>query len=158
MKGWFSSVAGLVLLSVSLLVSGCGILPRTAEVDPGIVSDMRGIGKVLAETKTKSTWRGLTTVSQVAIVDVGGTNTGDALHRATELLRERGWVVVAQGRSDWVVMTSREWGEARLAANSLEFIESTGDLDPAEQKAILQARKSAGSNAPVVLEANPADP
>ncbi|WP_152990361.1 hypothetical protein [Sphaerimonospora mesophila] len=144
----------VVLLFVLLLLPGCRseLFPKTLRVGPGIVQEVRSIGKVLLEKTDEDTWDGITTVTEILVIDVGSLRAREALEKAGNLLRERGWVISAQRLPDWVQMESGEWENVLLSIEGLEFYDSTEGLGPKERKAVNDPGGQVMSEGVVILK------
>lgn len=152
-----SSALAKALLCALLLLTGCRseLFPQELRVDPTVISDIRSIGKVLGETTIKDTWDGTTTITEILIIDVGTSDTQQALSKAVNILQKRKWTVSAQRLPESVRMNSSEWKNIRLMIYGMDFFESSGESDPQLKKLIKDAQ--AKSEAPVVLELDRTD-
>lgn len=158
--GWFLALFCLFMLM------GCRseLFPTTLRVEPGVVSDMRGLGEVLAATQRDPSWDGETQVTEVLIIDVGTpasnatTTNWDAMltaeSTAIDRLRSRGWLVVGDKDRDATQMESSRWEDTVLSLLPLAFAD-TDDFDPQLIEAIKDARARGRSEALVALEASP---
>ncbi|MEV5897906.1 hypothetical protein [Nonomuraea fuscirosea] len=117
----------LAFTIVASLVTGCRswVFPATSRVAPELVADLRGTGRVLAATTTEWSWDGTTDVTDVLVLDVGGSSSRDALDRALGTLRARGWK--AEGSPDlWRTrLESDKWDDAYLTVEPLTNYEAT---------------------------------
>ncbi|MEO3796334.1 hypothetical protein ABGB14_39565 [Nonomuraea sp. B10E15] len=85
--------AAVAFALVASLATGCRseFLPSESRVAPELIADLRGTGRVLAATTTEWYWDGLTEITDILVVDVGGSSFREALDRALGILRARGW-------------------------------------------------------------------
>ncbi|MGW0063953.1 hypothetical protein ACWDTT_28960 [Streptosporangium sandarakinum] len=147
-----------MLLLCVLLISGCGswVFPgEELRVDPGVIRDIRNIGKVVAEAKVETPWDGTTTVTEVLIIDVGNSNAQRVIEKAVSLLQGIGWKIV--DRRLPVEMTSDKWENTVLGLEGIDFYRFDELEAPQVEKAIKDARVQAMSEALVVLELHPVD-
>ncbi|WP_347589857.1 hypothetical protein [Acrocarpospora sp. B8E8] len=155
---WVPAAMAVLLCSL-LLVAGCRseYFPRTVKADPGAVRELRDVGTVLEETRFEIAWDGLTTVSEVLIVDAGSSDTPEALGKAVEVLRKSGWEVTTDRLPEWVELTSAKWGNASVSMQGIDDYQYDELFDPQVGTAIKDARARAGTGALMVLEAYPSD-
>ncbi|WP_170991064.1 hypothetical protein [Herbidospora galbida] len=142
------------LLCAFLLVAACGteFFPITVRVDPDIVHDIRGIGKVLRETTDEATWENTTEISIVLVVDIGRPGPEGAVGTASGLLRKRGWEASVDGHPHSMWMESRKWPDTEIMVSGVEFYTSPPGLDPDAEKALRSAEAQTGSAGIVMLK------
>ncbi|GAA1012769.1 hypothetical protein Aple_014940 [Acrocarpospora pleiomorpha] len=151
------AVRSLALVGGMFLLAGCipGIFLRTERVDPGVLSDVRGIGKVVARTTTEYTWEGLTTITDVLVLDVGGVTGKQAVPRASERLVARGWTINIDRLPESVAMDSPEPENALVYIEGIAASESHNAADSKVLKMIQDLRTRPNPDGLVVVEAEP---
>ncbi|MEV7008186.1 hypothetical protein [Streptosporangium sp. NPDC051022] len=109
-----------ILLSVQLLFSGCGLVSEALRVDPAVLDDVRGIGKVLAEATTETPGQagGPDKMTNTFVIDVGGVNAQDSLKKARGILLAHKWVSAAEEPPGGVRVKSPAWEGAYLNVRS----------------------------------------
>jgi hypothetical protein len=132
-----------VLLSACLLVSGCGTrwFPDTLDADPGAISEVRDIGRKMAQTTKGYIYENTAQNMDTFILDVEASSFHEALNIAHRRLRQRGWVL--PGRVDEVLnddaisMESEKWGRTSVRIESLKSFEKYDiPWDPQTAKAL----------------------
>ncbi|MEV7007791.1 hypothetical protein [Streptosporangium sp. NPDC051022] len=98
-----------VFLGVQFLVAGCGLFYGTSRVDPAVLDEVRGIGRVLGEATVEGDYGAGAEVTDMLVIDVGGANGQEAADRADALLLEREWTVVARMPPHGTQMRSTIW-------------------------------------------------
>ena len=83
--------AALALSLVSSFATGCRseLFPSESRAAPELVTDLRGVGKVLAATTAEAHWDGHTEITDILVLDVGGSSFHDALDKVRGILRAR---------------------------------------------------------------------
>ncbi|MEU1878493.1 hypothetical protein ABZ470_14375 [Streptosporangium sp. NPDC020072] len=99
----------VVFLGACLLTSGCGVFSGKTQVDPAVLDEVRGIGKVLGEDTDEGDYGAGIEVTNLLVIDVGGVNGPDASRKARDLLSDRKWVVVREVAPEGVEMRSNAW-------------------------------------------------
>ena len=97
------------------LLSGYGSLlfPETIQASPENISEIRSIGKVVAETEESAHWKNTTQVWNILVINTEAVSIDDAMTTTISRLNGQGWKVVAN-QSDWTQMRSPRWGYALL--------------------------------------------
>lgn len=147
----------LLLYSLSLLLDlHSEFFPRTLRVDPGVVGEMRSIGKVLAEAEEEATWDGETRVAEILVIDVGSSSTEESINKAVSILRLRDWVVNYQNH-DSLSMASSKWGNVDLWIKGIEFFKPNpnGAFRSRVKKIIDNVQERHNSEALIVLSLDP---
>ncbi|MFF0572943.1 hypothetical protein ACFY19_17905 [Streptosporangium saharense] len=126
-------------------------------MSPDVVSDVGGIGRTLGRTTIQETWDGTTSITEVLIVDVGGSGTEEAFNEAINLLQRRQWVIGDQQAPEWAQMESTKWENVRLSLYGMEFVESSGESEPRLGNMIKEARAQAGSRTLLAVYLNLTD-
>ncbi|MEV4161461.1 hypothetical protein [Nonomuraea dietziae] len=121
-------------------------------VEQGAVSDVRAAGKVLAESKIETIWDGTTTVTDVLIVDVGGSNIAAAMTTVVDRLQKSGWKVLNRGSS--VQMASAKWTNTVLDIEGINTY-VYDELEAPRTGKIADARARVGAHVPLILELHP---
>ncbi|WP_204060248.1 hypothetical protein [Microbispora corallina] len=141
------------LIVVLLAASACSeLFPTTIRVDEGAISEVRTIGKVLAESETESTWDGVTSISKVLAIDIGDQGHADATTGAYKLLQKHGWLLSIDKHPQSIYMESHKWGHVGLMIKSVGYFDSHGGIDPDEDELVKDAFAKSNSNNMVVLE------
>ena len=139
-----------VFLSACLLASRCGLFkPEALRVDPGVLDDVRSIGKVLAEATTEGVaWERGTEITNRFVIDVGGVNASEALKKASDLLRKREREVVTEKIPEFVQMDSVAREDAHLTINA--FNPLNVGLSRRDKESDRKGARKAGSATPIV--------
>ncbi|GAA0982766.1 hypothetical protein GCM10009555_053220 [Acrocarpospora macrocephala] len=151
------AVRSLVLVISMFLLAGCipGIFPRTERVDPGVLSDVRGIGKVVAQATTEYTWEGLTTITDIVVLDVGDVTGEQAVPRASDSLVARGWTINIDRLPESMSMDSPAPENAKVYIEGITASESHNAADSKILKMIQDLRTQPNFEGLVVAEAEP---
>ncbi|MEU4579453.1 hypothetical protein [Nonomuraea sp. NPDC023979] len=104
-----------------LLSSGCRseFFPGESRAPSEVIAELRETGKVLGATTTEWYWDGHTDISDVIVVDVGGSSFRDALDRALGHLQGRGWKVTDPASSWRTRLVSGRWSGVSVAVEPL---------------------------------------
>ncbi len=145
----------LASLIVLFIIPGCGTqwFPKTIEADPDAISEVRGIGRKVAQTTTELVSENTTQKIDVLILDFGASDFINALSIAHDRLRQRGWVVTGRA-NDVINMKSKKWGQTSVVMKSLGSLQ---DYGVAQELQISKTLKSdrIESSAYVVLAITP---
>jgi hypothetical protein len=150
---------GMALAVGGLAISACGLWQSTARVDPGLVAEMRTLGRVVANTTSEWYYDGDHDIFAILVIDVGATDADRALDQVVERLELHGWKTSTSSRH-FVSMESRQW-PARIF---VEPLPSSGDpssdglnpeLDASNAKLFDGLRQQKGAGGYVVLTAEP---
>lgn len=104
----------MVLISACLLASGCMLSPSTLRVSPAALDNVRGIGKMLAETSTENATENGRQIENLLVIDVGATSDREALDKAANLLAARKWAIDGENRPTIVFMKHANWPDTHL--------------------------------------------
>lgn len=142
------------LFFVFLLV-GCRseLFPRESRVDPAALNDVRSVGRVLTQATTDEYYDGTTTIDEFLVIDAGGSSAADALGKASEALRNRGWNVKIARIPESVYLVSSKWKEVRVVILAIDNRKSfDGNPVPEAKKAIDDARALTKSDTLLVAQ------
>ncbi|MFI6485256.1 hypothetical protein ACIBH1_45610 [Nonomuraea sp. NPDC050663] len=141
-----------------VLVSACsGLWTSTARVDPGLVAELRTLGRVVAETTDEWYYDGEHDISVVLILD-GGSAEGDAFGQVVEALERRGWK--DSGPTGFVSMESAHRPETIYVEPFSSAMKPSSDgfnpkLDSANEALFDRLRLERGAAGYVVLKVEP---
>ncbi|MEU7833402.1 hypothetical protein [Nonomuraea sp. NPDC049129] len=130
----------LALFGVIILAAGCGS-PRTFQVAPAVLDNVRGIGSVVEETSSQAAVDGGIEITRTLVVDVEAADAKDALNAAVERLRKREWEILAENRPVKILMKSNKWDKAHLSIATLDPEKSETAPDPKIAEKILTKKK-----------------
>lgn len=146
-------MVAVAMLAVLLPVSGCGVFGGTLYVDPGVVDDMQNAGKALSHTRIKVIMEGRVAFDEIVILDMESPNSAAALSKASKNLQREGWKVIYQKLPEVVDLESARWEGTRLSLYSIDFVETSGKLEPQEKQIIQRARDKTDSGAIIFAQA-----
>jgi hypothetical protein len=131
-------------------VSGCGTLwffksTTVIKIDPAAVTDVRAIGRLVAQTTTDPYDQDTVQVVEILVLDVGASDFSEALTVARARLQQKGWNVSASG-DIIVTMESSRWKGTTTRLGRLEDLESFGAELPPEAKKALQTDTAKSSS------------
>ncbi|GAA4936284.1 hypothetical protein HD597_010376 [Nonomuraea thailandensis] len=129
----------LAALCLLVTVSGCNAAwwPETViKVDPGAVTEVRSVGRVVTQTFTDPMYERTVQVIEILVVDMQAADFPEALDLARDRLEQLGWKEV--GSTDVMVqMESSRWKGTTTRLGSVEDLESLGaQLEPAAGEAL----------------------
>lgn len=111
------------ILVLSLLASGCGILPRTITVDEGALESVRSTGHVVLETTYGSTWEGLTQVETLVLMDTTQLSSEAAQAEILKKLIGQGWRRMSSNQVE-----SHRWGHVIVSTDDVNDLAPYGSL------------------------------
>ncbi|TDC84760.1 hypothetical protein E1292_49215 [Nonomuraea deserti] len=153
----------LAFALVTSLATGCRseFFPSESGAAPELVADLRGTGRVLATTTTERYWDGHTEITDILVLDVGGSSFRDGLDKALGILRARGWEAEDPPHLWRTRLESDKWDGAWIAVEPLmnyEVATSEGfdeQLDTSNATLFKRLIKRNTSGHLVVVEAHP---
>ncbi|MGW0806139.1 hypothetical protein [Nonomuraea sp. NPDC002799] len=129
----------LAVLCMLAAVSGCDAawLPETViKVDPGAISEVRSIGRVVTQTFTDPLYERTVQVIEILVIDMQAADFTEAVNLMQGRLERLGWSEVAS-TDMWVQMESSRWKGTTAGIGSVEELDSLGaQLEPATEEAL----------------------
>jgi hypothetical protein len=132
------------------------VFPSELRVEPEVVSELRGVGKILKEVEWKDTWGGVDIFGEVLIVDGQELSGAAAVEDVAKRLRELDWKVVDRPYGQ-LVMTAEKWKDVRVTVASVDAFIYDDVENTQVALAITQATRRGGSGSPVILAVRPLD-
>ncbi|MEO3861739.1 hypothetical protein [Acrocarpospora sp. B8E8] len=123
-----------------------------------MIDDIRSLGTIVAEESSEITWDGLTTITNVFVVDVNGSAATPSLNRAMDLLEEYGWESTHDRRPTSVAMLSSRL-DASIYMEGFDDDAVSSPIGLAAKTADLAKKAQAKNSAErfLVIEASPYD-
>ncbi|MFI7700344.1 hypothetical protein [Nonomuraea sp. NPDC049480] len=114
----------MIALCVLILVTECGSwFQGTIRADAGAVDEVRGIGRVVAQTTADPIYGDTIQIEDVLIMDVGAPSFEMAMDSARKLLERRGWTTMDK-LVTYVSMKSTRWGGTSLTIDPFQKLAS----------------------------------
>ncbi|GAA3444444.1 hypothetical protein [Planomonospora venezuelensis] len=128
----------LAFLLILVMAAGCGVrwISETIDVDPAAISEVRGVGRKVAETTTSLIYEDVTQNISILILDVGASSFQEAANLTHGRLYQHGWIEKGRG-IDSIHMKSARWKKTSLLIKPIESLEGYGvTQDPQVVKAL----------------------
>jgi hypothetical protein len=150
---------GMALAVSGLMIAACGLWQTTRRVDPGLVAEMRTLGRVVAETTSEWYCDGVDDISAILVVDVGATDADRGLDQVVKGLELHGWKTLTSSL-DLVSTESSPWPTRVFVKPLLSSGDPSSDglnpeLDASNAKLFNGLRQQKGAGGYVVLTADP---
>ncbi|GII76480.1 hypothetical protein Sru01_14620 [Sphaerisporangium rufum] len=109
------------------------------------------MGKVVAKLTEENSWDGVTSYSEVLVMDVGSKDPSESLKKATVGLQKNGWKVERARPPETIFLRSKSSEHVTLMMYGIEFFEAERGSDPTLKRLVQEGQREAAPNSPVVI-------
>ncbi|MEV0145711.1 MULTISPECIES: hypothetical protein [unclassified Nonomuraea] len=103
-----------IAVCVLLLLTGCGSwFQKTIRAEEGALSEVRSVGRVVAQTTEDPVYRDVIQIEDVLVMDVDASAADADMDVARRLLEQRGWDFIEKVGSR-TLMNSTRWKDTSL--------------------------------------------
>lgn len=132
------------------------MFPIDLRLDAGVVRELRGVGKILAEVEWDDTWGDVNIFGRILIVDGGEPDINAAVAGVTARLEKLDWKV--KGRyADQIFMESGSWENVLLEVERADTFSFDELKEGRVGLAIQSATKRSENGTPVVMLVRPVE-
>jgi hypothetical protein len=132
------------------------MFPIDLRLDAGVVRELRGAGKILAEVEWDDTWGDVNIFGRILIVDGGEPDINAAVAGVTARLEELDWRVKSR-YADQIFMESARWENVILGVERADTFSFDELKEGRVGLAIQSSTKRSENGTPVVMHVRPVD-
>lgn len=132
------------------------MFPIDLRLDAGVVRELRGAGKILAEVEWDDTWGDVNIFGRILIVDGGEPDINTAVADVTARLEELDWKVVSR-HANQIFLESGSWENVILGVERADTFSFDESREGRVGLTIQSATKRSKNGTPVVMHVRPVE-